>query len=368
MAVVVTITGVAGVTDDETDEPLADPKKVRKVAKLWHKEAGDLMADYLDADLEEIGITGGDLRLSLDPTGKTFLIVSTFKAPRKLTNKELARLVEETTGQWSDGLGEGCFGDAADELGVTIDLLQRKKPKAVQVDDGKPVKAKKPPGAKAVRVEEFVRAADAGDLDKVNELIAAGVPPDAANKLGVTALYCAAGEGRVDVAEALLAAGADVNAIMPKGYCKGTTALTAAAMGADKHKDKNVAVVKRLLAAGADPNVVPTTADTKSALSWAVLNHAPQLLKVLLAGGADPNVRDADTDMRSEPTGMTPLMHVMDTATARMLLDAGADPSLRNGYESAPTAAEYLRSVYGHYRGCRAAADFIDRYRRPAAE
>jgi ankyrin repeat protein len=158
-----------------------------------------------------------------------------------------------------------------------------------------------------------------------------------------------------------------VNATMPKGYCKGTTALTAAAFDARKFKDENVAVAKRLLAAGADPNIVSTTFDTKSALSWAVLNHAPGLVKVLLAAGADPNVRDADTDMRSEPTGMTPLMHVMDTAMARLLLDAGADPSLRNGYEGAPTAAEYLRSVGSNYRGCRAAAAFIDRYRRPAS-
>src|SRR5947207_14784303 len=100
MAVVVTITGVAGVTDDATGKPLADPKKVRKVARLWHKEAGDLMADYLDPDLEEIDIIGGDLRLVLDSSGKQFFVVSTFKAPRKLTNKELGRLVEETTGQW----------------------------------------------------------------------------------------------------------------------------------------------------------------------------------------------------------------------------------------------------------------------------
>lgn len=352
------------VTDDATSQLLADPKKVRKVVKLWHKEVGDLMSDYLDIDWEEIGITGGDLRLTLDPSGKTFLVVSTFKAPRKLTKAELARLVEETTGQWSDGLGEGCFDDPADEIGVTIDLLQRKKPTAVQVDDGKPVKAKKPPSAKAKLVEEFARAADAGDLDLVKDLLAAGVAPDARNKNGVTALYCAAAEGRGPVVGALLAAGADVNATMTKGSCKGTTALNGAAMYADKVKDKNVAVAKRLLGAGADPNIVPTETDTKTPLSWAVRNHATRLVEVLLAAGADPNLRDADTDMFPDSAGMTPLMYVMDSATAKLLLDAGADPSLRNGYTDAPTAAEYLRSVYGRYRGCRAAADLIEQYQR----
>ena len=74
--------------------------------------------------------------------------------------------------------------------------------------------------------------------------------PDAGNKNGVTALYCAASAGRVPVVEALLAAGADVNVVMPKGYCKGMTALTGATRSAQEAKDKNVAVAKRLLAAG----------------------------------------------------------------------------------------------------------------------
>jgi hypothetical protein len=69
-------------------------------------------------------------------------------------------------------------------------------------------------------------------------------------------------------------------------------------------------------------------------------------------------------DLVSNVAETTPLMHVTDAAMARLLLDAGADPSLRNGYEGAPTAAAYIRSVSGHYRRCRAAADFIDRYRR----
>ena len=247
-------------------------------------------------------------------------------------------------------------------VSYTIDLLQRKKPTAVQVDDGKPVKAKKPQGAKTTLIEEFVRAAEAGDLDKVNELLTAGVPPDAANKQGVTALYCAAWAGRVPVAEALLAAGADVNATMPKGYCKGMTALTGATRSAREAKDKNVAVVKRLLAAGADPNISTTAPDTRTALSWAVLSHSAALVKMLLAAGADPNVADADVEEAMGPSRMTPLMHVMDTAMARLLMDAGADPTMRHGYDRA--AAENLRFEGGNYRGCRAAADFIDRYRR----
>lgn len=366
MAVVVTITGVAGVTDDATGKALADPKKVRKVAKLWHKKVDDLMADYLDADLEEIGITGGDLRLTHDPAGKRFHIVSTFKAPRLLTKKELGRLIEETTGQWSDGLGEGCFGDAANRIAVTIDLLQRKKPTAVQVDDGKPVKAKKPPSTSAKSVEDLVTAADSGDLNRVKQLLASGVPPDGPSKNGVTALYCAACEGRVEIINALLAAGADVNATMPKGYCKGMTALTGATRSAQEAKDKRVPVVKRLLASGADPNIMTGAPDNRTALSWAVCSHSTALVKMLLAAGADPNIPDADVEEDSGPARMTPLMHVMDTAMARLLMDAGADPTMRHEYDQ--TAIDWLRDQGNIYRSCRAAADFIDRYRRPSSK
>jgi hypothetical protein len=370
MAFVVTITGVAGVTDDATGKPLADPKRVAKLARLRHTE--DTIAEYFDPDLEDLGITGGDVRLALDPSGKKFLVVSTFKAPRRLTKPEVARLVEETTGQWSDGIGEGCFDDAARKYQVTIDLWQRgRKPKVEQVDDGKPAKAKQPPSAAAQRVAALVQAADAGDLDKVKELLAAGVPPDGRDKHGVTALYCAAAEGHLAVVEALLAAGADVNARMGKGPCNGTTALAGAAKHADEVRDKNVAVAKRLLAAGADPNIVSTEPDTKSALSWAVLRYATPLVKLLLAAGADPNLRDAEPDMFIEPPGMTPLMHVTDPETAKLLLDAGADPTLRSEHASWPTAAQYIRETWGAYgprtsfgRSTRAAADLIERYQR----
>src|SRR4051794_23833126 len=360
MAVAVTITGVATVTDDATGKPLADLKRLAKLAKL--RESDETIAESFDHDLEELGITGGDIRLALNPSGKTIRVVSTFKAPRRLTKPELARLIDETIGQWSDGIGENCFGEAAKKYGVTIDLRQRgRRPKAEQVDDGKPVKTKKPPSVKAKLAADFVRAAEAGDLNRVKELLAAGVPPDALNKNGINALYAAAAEGRADIVEALLAAGADVNATY-EGVCP--SALAAAARYADKAPDRNVAVAHRLLAAGADPNLAPTDTDAKSSLSWAVRNHATELVNVLLAAGADPNLRDADTDAFPDPAGMTPLMYVSDAETARLLLEAGADPSLRLECEGRPTAAEYLRATYPHDEDCLAAADLIEQYQR----
>src|SRR4051794_39102173 len=98
MAVVVTTTGVATVTDDATGRPLADPKRLAKIARLRGRD--ETIAECFDHDLEELGITGGDIRLARDPSGKRILVVSTFKAPRRLTKPELARLIDETVGQY----------------------------------------------------------------------------------------------------------------------------------------------------------------------------------------------------------------------------------------------------------------------------
>jgi ankyrin repeat protein len=56
------------------------------------------------------------------------------------------------------------------------------------------------------------RAATAGDLAKVRELIAAGTDVNAANAYGGTALAFACDHGRKEVVDFLLASGADVNA------------------------------------------------------------------------------------------------------------------------------------------------------------
>src|SRR5207253_5943539 len=116
MSAVITIAGKAYVTDDLTGQPLVDPERLAKVAELHHTE--DTISDYFDPDLAELELTGGDLRLTLAPDGKELLVVSTFQSPRKLTNAELKKLERETVGQWSDGIGEGCFGIPATELQV----------------------------------------------------------------------------------------------------------------------------------------------------------------------------------------------------------------------------------------------------------
>mmetsp|Transcript_44867 Transcript_44867/g.106453 ORF Transcript_44867/g.106453 Transcript_44867/m.106453 type:complete len:320 (+) Transcript_44867:83-1042(+) len=73
------------------------------------------------------------------------------------------------------------------------------------------------------QVEKLIAAAKSGDRATVSQLLAANVDPDGTSK-GVTALFVASQEGKLEVLEELLKYGADVN----KGGKDGTTPLQVA--------------------------------------------------------------------------------------------------------------------------------------------
>jgi hypothetical protein len=356
----ITITGTAKVTDSRTNKPLSDPDRLNAVGRLHYAE--DLMSRYLDGDLDELEISGGDIRLLVHVGDQNVQLVSTFQAPRKLTAAQLKQLARNSVGQWSDGIGENCFGQEAMELGIAIDLVQSRTPKAEQtlVEEKK---EKRP----VARPSVLVKAAEAADLEKVKQLLAAGVNPNGKDAREVTALLCAAFDGHLEVVDALLAAGADVNAMSWSG-----TALNAAAHGAADKPDRNIAIARRLLDRGADPSLAENDWEgCRGTLSWAVSNGGHEFVRLLLDSGADPNQRDAMSNEVGGTDEMTPLMRATDPEIARMLLDAGADPSLRNSCTKAPTAAAYIRKMAREHgmkselgKHCLAAAAVIDEYMR----
>jgi ankyrin repeat protein len=161
-----------------------------------------------------------------------------------------------------------------------------------------------------------------------------------------TPLMYAARDGAIDATAALADARADLNAADPDG----TTALMLAIINA--HFDTAAVLVDR----GADPNLTDSTG--MAALYAAVDMHtlgpmlsrpAPKLVdkldasglvRMLLAHGANPNARlrrpiigrhHTPTGDASLGEGATPLARAAksnDLAVMRMLLDAGADPTL----------------------------------------
>lgn len=123
-------------------------------------------------------------------------------------------------------------------------------------------------------------AAHAGDAEAVARLLGLGLPVDAIDAQGCTALLRAAGGGHLDAVDALLAAGADT-ALAAR---TGATPLSAAvSMGHE-------AVVQRLLQAGAAPDQPLPGAITPLMLAAAL--GQPAVVDRLLAAGADPQTLD----------------------------------------------------------------------------
>ena len=117
----------------------------------------------------------------------------------------------------------------------------------------------------------------------------------------------------------LLAKGADPNRKMDLiGMFPSSPLFAAVGFG-------DPAVIQALLKGGA--NVHEKDNDGMTALHWAVVAHHPEAVKALLAAGADVNAVDH--------FGYTPLHYAAtidfgDSATATALLQAGADPNIKD--------------------------------------
>jgi ankyrin repeat protein len=143
----------------------------------------------------------------------------------------------------------------------------------------------------------------------VSTLVAAGANPNAAQANGVTPLMIAARGGNVEIAQLLLARGANVKATIPS---TGQTALMWAT--AERH----IAMMRELIAAGADVHAQSTIGFTP--LLFAARNGDLDAAQVLLGAGAGVNERGSDG------TSALPLAIVSGhDAFASFLLEQGAD-------------------------------------------
>lgn len=150
-------------------------------------------------------------------------------------------------------------------------------------------------------------AAHWDDMETADLLIRAGANVNAANTYGVTPLSLACTNENAAMVQKLLNAGAN-----PNGSPAGTPPLMTAA------RTGNVEIVQALLAHGADVNA-KESARGQTALMWAMAERHPELARVLIERKAEVNARST--------SGFTPLLFAArqgDVESARILLEAGA--------------------------------------------
>ena len=181
---------------------------------------------------------------------------------------------------------------------------------------------------RALQHGDLPAAAMAGDLGAVVRLIALGLPVDALDAQGCTALLRAAGGGHLALVEHLLGLHAN-HALAAR---TGATPLSAAI------SMRHASVVDRLLAAGADPEQPMPGGVTPLMLASAL--GLPDLVSRLLRAGAAVDARDAQ--------GLTPLhcaalfaFTSRDRARVLALFDtlllADADADAASSAEQTPT-------------------------------
>jgi ankyrin repeat protein len=151
-------------------------------------------------------------------------------------------------------------------------------------------------------------AVDADILESVDLLLQAGADPDIANSSGNPPLYSAAQNGNEQIVKRLLAAHANPNA---------TGDLGRTALAADH---LTVGCAKLLLDAGANPNAAMNLGTTP--LHIAALRGEVDLAKLLIRAGATVNAADND--------GNTPLDYATTQTMRHTLLKARTQPKQKD--------------------------------------
>lgn len=156
----------------------------------------------------------------------------------------------------------------------------------------------------------LMRAAFRGRKEIVRVLLERGANPNAKNRLGKTPLMAACEGASEDLVALMLQAGADPNS---RGY-NGETAYLYAA------RYTTPSVLTRLERSGADPKAKDDLG--RGALLWASFQSNERVVLYLLSKGADPNEIGKDR--------LTPLLVARTDSARKILLDAGADASVRD--------------------------------------
>jgi len=215
--------------------------------------------------------------------------------------------------------------------GTTALMFAARDPEKVKLllARGADVNARAATGITALMVAARYR----GNAETVRLLLDKGAKPnpEAEVRNDASALFFAAMSGDVQMARALVEAGArpDQKMTLLGQFVSAPLIFTAS--------NDDVAMVEFLLGKGANPNDVDT--DGLTALDWATLTNHAGVVQALLKGGARVNHLDK--------FGMTPLLYAAsvdfgDTAVLEKLIAGGADLKAKN--KQGQTALDLART------------------------
>jgi ankyrin repeat protein len=162
--------------------------------------------------------------------------------------------------------------------------------------------------------KRLMEAVDKRDINQVKELLEAGADPNFIDASSLSVLMNAAYRGNTDIARILLKYGADVNLANKYG---------GNVLFAPIYKSE---MLKLLLDAGANPNVVAIDTDkgeSMSPLAGYAIQGNVEITKMLLDAGADPNIQVME--------GYSPLIFASannNLEVVEVLLQYGADKNL----------------------------------------
>lgn len=159
-------------------------------------------------------------------------------------------------------------------------------------------------------------AACGDDPSAVQALLAAGASVNAADQSGYTPLMGAINNRRIANAKILIDAGAEVNARIPEN---GDTPLILPLY----YKRDSSEAVSLLLAKGANPNT--TNSVGRSALMLATFGQPSSVVEALLQAGANVNAQD-----RNGNTALMAAVEYNNVEAVKLLLKAHANRALRN--------------------------------------
>lgn len=168
-------------------------------------------------------------------------------------------------------------------------------------------------------------AALEGHVAMVETLFGKGAVLDAAGGKGSNALMIATIEGHVEVVDALLEQGVEVNAENKRGW----TALRFA-VSMDETE-----ILRLLIEAGADVNLCDR--EGKTALMQAAAENMEESLKALLKAGADPRIKDQQEQtalMMAQQQGHTKIAKLLKQAEAKNSIDVNAPVNLLEADDS----------------------------------